>query len=116
MDTPTLSTVALPTELYRQITEQLYRPRDRPTLLSLSLTSTVWRQESQRILFKDIWDGCYDKMEEIRKKWFDTHLLFLQAICAQPDRLGPYVRSYGQFRLAWDSERAECKRSSAESI
>jgi hypothetical protein len=53
-------------------------------------------------LFRDVWDGCYQQDIEIKKKWVQTHILFLQAICAHPHRLGPYVRSYGQLILASD--------------
>jgi hypothetical protein len=113
MNTPNTSAVDLPTELYRHIAENLYRPSDRPALLSVALVNTVWREESQRILFRDVWDGYDDDIDAIRRKQLDTHMLFLQAICTHPDRLGPYVRSYRQVRLAWDPERSNCEPSFA---
>ncbi|KAF5314286.1 hypothetical protein D9619_011984 [Psilocybe cf. subviscida] len=102
MDTTTIFEVDLPPELYRGIAEALRRPSERPVLRSLSLVNNVWRKESQRILFMDMWDECYNSDKEERG-WVNTHIRFLQAICAHPHRLGPYVRSYGQFKLACDS-------------
>lgn len=78
----------LPPELYSEIAANFQDPSDRPTLLSLALVDRIWCSESQRVLFRRLCDECVD-----------THVRFLRAIVAQPNRLGPLVRSYAQLSL-----------------
>lgn len=98
----TLSTLNLPPELYRDITENLCNVSDRPTLVSLALVDTAWRQESQRVLFRTVYDGGYQipRDPNHERKHRETHIQFLRAILNHPKCLGPYVRSYAQIDLA----------------
>lgn len=95
-----------PNELYRGIARHLHQRRDKGTLLSLSLVNQVWRHESQRVLFSSLSNDWY-----IGPKFGATHILFLEAIIAQPTRLGSYVYLYGQTDLAVNRESASSSYS-----
>lgn len=88
----------LPKELYREIANNLARRPDRNSLLSLALVSADWHHESQRILFSSIngdWLASFDEQDT-----YAIHIIFLQAIVSQPERLGRYVRFYSQLHMA----------------
>jgi hypothetical protein len=89
---------ALPYELYREIVENLHNQKDRKTLLSISLVSKVWSEQSQRVLYMEFCDNGVGE----RDKWVvrDRHTRFLCAIIKHPTRLGPHVRTYAHIGLA----------------
>ncbi|KAF5309519.1 hypothetical protein D9619_012487 [Psilocybe cf. subviscida] len=76
----------LPSELYSEIAAKFQDPSDRRTLLSLALVDRIWH----------------------------THVRFLRAIVAQPNRLGPLVRSYAQLSLVSNFPNAPRGREGAD--
>ena len=90
----------LPLELYSEIAAHFPHPSDRPVLRSLALVNSTWRDESQRVLFRGLVDGFGDAFifPSIMGAMY-THILFLEAILANPIRLGPFVRSYAQVHM-----------------
>ena len=92
------TSTALPYDLYPEIVENLHHPKDRRTLVSLSLVSKAWSEQSQRVLymeFCDQWANGKDHDIVLAR-----HTRFLCAIIDHPTRLGPHVRMYAQFWLA----------------
>ncbi|KAF5322876.1 hypothetical protein D9619_000047 [Psilocybe cf. subviscida] len=102
MASMTRPTVNIPNELYREIAKNLHQRRDKASLLSLALVSSVWRHESQRVLFSSLSNDWNSKKSTRR-----THILFLESILAHPDRLGPCVHLYAQNGLAENTVAVE---------
>jgi hypothetical protein len=98
------STLQFPVELFRVVAENLQRPNEKETLRSLALVNTVWRHESQRILFRSLRDNWHkDRTREAHVAGMLMHTRFLETILDHPNRLGAYVQSYSQDGLAVDS-------------
>lgn len=91
----------LPNEIYTEIVYHLHYRRDRHLLRSLALVSQALRHASQRKLFSNV-DGEGHDIWRIDERVVKTHTLFLQAVIDRPHRLGSYVLSYTQDKLARD--------------
>lgn len=93
---------AIPNDLYREIVENLNRPQDRGTLLSLALVCKMWRTECQRVLFGSV---CDEPKTESRREEdipvIEKHIRFLETILQNP-KFGPLVHTYAQSGLACD--------------
>jgi hypothetical protein len=95
----------IPNEIYRCIIDQFHRKNDKRTLSSIALCSSLLRYESQRMLFhtafRDSWNTIDDDHRQ-QRAMLKRHQAFLEAIVNSPARLGPLVRSYSQWRVAYD--------------
>ncbi|KAF5321336.1 hypothetical protein D9619_000012 [Psilocybe cf. subviscida] len=102
----------LPPELYREIATNLRAPTHRSELLSLSLVSKFWSNESQRILFRRFCHLGHTDTDEESERDRKVHIQFLRTILEHPQRLGRYVESYAQCGLACDRQSVSDARYS----
>ncbi|KAF5325458.1 hypothetical protein D9619_009525 [Psilocybe cf. subviscida] len=85
----------LPNELYQEIAENLFDPKDRGALFSLALVSKAWSEHSSRILYREFYDHWVH--EYGRSKVLLAHTGFLLAVINNPTRYGPLVQTYVQI-------------------
>lgn len=94
---PVSTTLAtLPYELRREMVEHIHFPRDRKSLLALSLVSRAWCAQTQEVLYRrlDDWDWDYEPSHSAHRIIHDRHVRFLSSIINDPERLGPHVHTY----------------------
>lgn len=75
-------------------------PHGKKALLSLALTCSTLREESQRWIFREMRRGGALIFSSVVRDVIFVHIRFLQTVYGNPRRLGPYVRSYTQVELA----------------
>jgi hypothetical protein len=93
---------SLPEDLYRDILKHLHYYDDGSTLLSSAQCSRLLRDESQRIVFRTAFLELWDVVDSVDSMALMRHEGFLEAIVKSPERLGPLVCSYSQYRVSCD--------------